>query len=104
MVHRPTPERPAAEPEIIPPDHAGARSRASTSRVWISFNQRGNGRTSVASSRAFAIILAMSFGILMIATFVVVFATLLIWVVVAGAFITLLFLTALFLRRFRMHR
>jgi hypothetical protein len=99
MVHRPTPERPAAEPEIIPPDHAEARSRASASRVWISFNQRGNRRTSVASSRAFVIILALSFGILMIATFLVVFATLLIWVVVAGVFIALLFLTAVFLRQ-----
>ena len=104
MGNRPTRERPAAEPEIIPPGHADARSRASASRVWISFNQRGNGRTYVASSGAFAIIMALLFSILMIATFVVVFATLLIWIVVGGVFITLLLLTALFLGRFRVHR
>ena len=48
--------------------------------------------------------MALLFGILMIATFVVVFATLLIWIVVGGVFITLLLLTALFLGRFRSHR
>jgi hypothetical protein len=48
--------------------------------------------------------MALLFGILMIATFVVVFATLLIWIVVGGVFITLLLLTALFLGRFRVHR
>jgi Flp pilus assembly protein TadB len=104
MGHRPTLEQSAAEHEVIPPVRAEARPRAGTSRVWISFNQRGSDRTYVASSGALAIILSLVFGILMIATFVVVFATLLVWIVVASVFITLLCLVALFLRRFRLHR
>lgn len=104
MEHRPTPRRDSPEPEIIPPGHPGAPMRDSPSQVWISFNRQGNGYTYTARPGVPAIMVALLFGILMFAIFVVVFATLFVWIVVAGAIMTLALLTAVLLRRFRKTR
>ena len=104
MEHRPTPLRHGAEPEIIPPDRSEAPPRNGTSQVWISFNRQGGNRTYTLSPGAPAIMVALLFGVLMIAIFVVVFATLLVWIVVAGAVIALLLLGAMLLRRIRGYR
>jgi len=104
MEHRPTPPRQGTEPEIIPPDHGEAPPRDGTSQIWISFNRQGYSRTYATSPGAPAIMLALLFGVLMIAIFVVVFATLLLWIVVAGAVIALLLLVTLLLRRIRGYR
>lgn len=104
MEHRPTPERHSAEPEIIPPDRSEAWPRSGASQVWISFNRQGGSRTYAASPGTPAILAALLFGALMVAIFVVVFATLLVWIVVAGAVIALFLLAALLLRRIRGYR
>ena len=101
MEDRPTPARPSAEPEIIPPDRGKAPPHDGTSQVWISFNRQGGSRTYTLSPGAPAIMVALLFGVLMIAIFVVVFATLLVWIVVAGAVIALFVAAALLLRRIR---
>ena len=101
MEHRPTPPGQGAEPEIIPPDRGEAPPRDGTSQIWISFNRQGYGRTYALSPGAPAIMLALLFGILIIAIAVVVFATLLLWIVVAGAVIALLVAGALLVRRIR---
>lgn len=104
MEHRPTPERGSTEPEIIPPDRGERRPHDGASQVWVSFNRQGGSRTYTLSPGAPAIMVALLFGVLMIAIFVVVFATLLVWIVVAGAVITLFLLAALLLRRLRGYR
>jgi Flp pilus assembly protein TadB len=104
MEHPPTPERHSAEPEIIPPNRREARSRDGASQVWISFNRQGGGRTYTMSPGTPGIMVALLFGVLMLAIFVVVFATLLVWIVVAGAVIALFVLAALLLRRIRGYR
>ncbi len=104
MEHLPTHERGGTEPEIIPPDRSDARPRNGTSQIWISFNRQDSSRTHAASPGAPAIMVALLFAFLMIAIFVVVFATLLVWIVVAGAVIALFLLAALLLRRIRGYR
>jgi Flp pilus assembly protein TadB len=101
MEHRPTPERHSAEPEIIPPDRGELPPRSGTSQVWVSFNRQGGSRTYAASPGTPAIMVALLFAALMVGIFVVVFATLLVWIVVAGAVIALFLLAALLLRRIR---
>src|ERR1700710_260201 len=104
MEHLPTPGRTNAEPEIIPPDRSEGRPHDGASQVWVSFNRQGGSRTYTLSPGAPAIMAALLFGILMIAIFVVVFATLLLWIVVAGAVIALFVAAALLLRRIRGYR
>jgi Flp pilus assembly protein TadB len=104
MDHPPTPPRHSAEPEIIPPDRDEASPRHDASQVWISFNRQGGSRTYTLSPGAPAIMVALLFGALMVAVFVVVFATLLLWIVVAGAVIALFLATVLLLRRIRGYR
>ena len=104
MEHPPTPPGQGAEPEIIPPDRGEALRRDGTSQVWISFSRQGGGRTYTLSPGAPAIMVALLFGVLMIAIFVVVFATLLLWIVIAGAVIALFVAAAVLLRRLRGYR
>jgi Flp pilus assembly protein TadB len=101
MEKSPTPEHHSAEPEIIPPDRGETSPRSGTSQVWISFNRQGGSRTYAASPGTPAIMVALLFAALMVGIFVVVFATLLVWIVVAGAVIALFLLAALLLRRIR---
>ena len=104
MEHPPTLPSRGAEPEIIPPDRGAAPPRDATSQVWISFDRQGGSRTYTLSPGAPAIMLALLFGVLMIALFVIVFATLLLWIVIAGAVIALFVAAAMLLRRIRGYR
>ena len=101
MAERPTPERPAVEPEIIPPGRRETRRDAGAWHVRISFIRPGDGRPLGASPGALGIILALLFGILAIATFVVLFATLFVWIVAAGVSIAIILLIARLLGRLR---
>jgi hypothetical protein len=103
MEQRPTPERPATETTITPPGRAKVRLGSSASRIWISFNTRGDGRAYTTSSGA-GIALALVIAVLMAAGFAVVLATFVIWIVLAGVLFALLILAIPFLRRLRIHR
>jgi hypothetical protein len=92
------------EPEIIPPDRTGARSRHGRSGVWISID-RGDGRhTYVKQPGPFTIVLVVVGLILVVALIVMlVLGALLIWVpvvaVIAAGAIMVAFVKSYFRRR-----
>jgi hypothetical protein len=100
---KPIPERPKAEPEIIPPDQADARSPRGRSRIFVTFNSTAEGdRASVAAPGPFAVLLALLvLGALLLATVLLFLGAALIWIPVMAVIIGVLFLSSLFRGYFR---
>jgi hypothetical protein len=101
---KPIPERPKAEPEIIPPDQPG--SPRGRSRVFVSFNTTGEGnRAYVAAPGPFAVLLALLvLGALLVATVLLFLGAALIWIPVMAVIIGVLFLSSLLRGYFRRPR
>ena len=86
------PERPRAEPEIIPPSRGGGREGASG--IWISVDGNGNERIYVARPGPFSVILALLFtGIVIAAVVLVLLGVVLFWIPVAIFIIAALLLS-----------
>jgi CHASE2 domain-containing sensor protein len=92
--HSPEPERPAVEPEIIPP---GAEPRGPRGRrtIWISLD--GKGQTArVSPPGLFALIVALLVaGLLVAAALVVLLGALLIWIPIVAGVVAVLVVSGL---------
>ena len=106
MPEPPMPERPAAEPEIIPPGRDGPRRSDGRSRVWVAIHTRRGGTwSSIASPGPFAIIVALLVVAALAAiTVLIVLGTVLLWLPVLGLLFALLFVSGLVRGFFRRPR
>ena len=88
---RPEPqgEKPRSEPEIIPPEHTGARSAQGRPRMRIFVDTRSTESVYVARLRPLGIILiALTTGILLAVMFVLLLSAFLIWIPVVVLLVT----------------
>jgi len=86
-------ERPRSEPEIIPPDRSGGRTRP---RVWIAVDENGEGtrRVYVARPGPFTIIVALAVLALIAAVMLIVLLSVaLIWIPVVIVLVAALILS-----------
>jgi len=99
-------DRPAAEPEIIPPRRDGTGSADGKPRIWISVRtDRAGSWSSVASPGPFAAILVLLVvGMLAAVTLLIVLGTVLLWIPVLGLLFALLFLLTNFRGSFKQFR
>jgi cobalamin biosynthesis protein CobD/CbiB len=86
-------DKPSAEPQIVPPNRATQEAAGDHPRVWISFTtSNGRQKTSVRSTGAFAILLALLvLATLCIVVLFILASAILIWIPLAIAFLVVLF-------------
>jgi hypothetical protein len=87
------PERPRAEPEIIPPDHAGGRGNSPWQQTWqTSWGQDDTRRTQRVfvmrppSPLGFAVLMLV-LALIVVAIFVTIIGAFLIWIPVVALFV-----------------
>lgn len=105
--HRPEetgPEKPRAEPEIIPPDRHSRHSGRNDAPIWMSFGRNRFDRLYIAKPGPLTVILALLvLGLVVLATLVVLLGAFLVWLPVTLLVVTALILSGIvrgYFRRF----
>jgi hypothetical protein len=95
-------EKPRSEPEILPPEHTGARTAYGRPRMRIFVDTRGTERVYVARLRPLGIILiALTTGILLVVMFVLLLSAFLIWIPIVVLLVTAAIIAGLLRDYFR---
>jgi hypothetical protein len=93
---RPQGEKPAAEPEIIPPDKPDGRSSRRASRVWVSVDDGRGHRFFFAKPSPWSIALGLlGLGVAVAVALVVLLGLFVLWLPVAGVLVAAFLVTSL---------